>query len=172
VQQLLPVIECAQEVKMVLLFWALSLFSSANASSFTYGDNDGDGVMETLPLVVEGPVVNLLKSHYCEGKGKVLWLPRDVIRTPAFLADQKVADDMWYDEDKSIWLGSLYNTWNDQTIFADIPRDYRLVRLSDSYRGIMHLEFAQLLRVSCPVGTVPVAYVIEEIPETTIKLGR
>lgn len=157
---------------MVLLFWALSLFGSANASSFNYGDSNGDGVMESLPTVVDGPVVKLLKDHYCTGNGKVLLLPRDVIRTDAFLADQKAADDMWFDDDKRIWLGSLFSTWNDQTIFADIPRDYQLVRLKDTYRGIMHLEFAGLMRVSCPNGIKPVAYVIEEIPETTITMGR
>lgn len=157
---------------MVLLFWALSLFGSASASSFNYGDNDGDGVMETFPTVVEGPIVNQLKTHYCTGGGKPMWLSRETIRTEAFLADQKIAEDMWFDNDKSIWLGSLYSTWNDQTIFADIPRDYDLVTLKDVYRGIMHLEFANLLRVSCPGGEAPVAYVIEEITETTIVLGR
>lgn len=157
---------------MVLLFWALSLFGAASASSFNYGDNNGDGAMETFPTVVEGPIVNQLKSHYCEGGGKALQLSRETIRTEAFLADQKIAEDMWFDNDKSIWLGSLFSTWNDQTIFADIPRDYNLVMLKDTYRGIMHIEFAQLLRVSCPDGAAPVAYIIEEIPEKTIVLGR
>jgi len=157
---------------MVLLFWALSLFSSASASSFNYGDNNGDGVMETFPTVVDGPIVNQLKSHYCVGNGKTLLLSREAIRTEAFLADQKIADDMWYDEGKSIWLGSLYDKWDDKTIFADIPRDYTLIQLRDTYRGIMHLEFAQLLRVSCPPGITPVAYVIEEIPDTAFTVDR
>lgn len=157
---------------MVLLFWALSLFGAASASSFNWGDNNGDGVMETFPTVVEGPIVNQLKTHYCVGNGKTMLLSRETIRTEAFLADQKIADDMWYDEGKSIWLGSLYDKWDDKTIFADIPRDYTLIQLRDTYRGIMHLEFAQLLRVSCPAGVTPVAYVIEEITETTNVLGR
>jgi hypothetical protein len=149
---------------MVLLFWALSLFSSANASSFGYGGSN-------LPTVVEGPVINMLRNHYCKGGGQTLYLSRDIIRTSAFLADQKMTEDLYY-ENGSVWIGSLYSKWDDTTVFADIPRSFFPMLEKDIYHGVMHDEFASLLRVRCAQGEQLVPYTIEEIPETTITVGQ
>lgn len=146
---------------MVLLFWALSLFNVAQAHSFNYDENN-------RPTVVEGPVIQVLKEHYCTGGGNKLYLPRDVIRTEAFAADQARVDAA-YREGGWIWVDSLFPTWDDKTIFADVPRDYDLLRTRGKYRGFMRANLAVLLNVRCPGGAAPIPYILEE---TVVEVVR
>lgn len=146
---------------MVLLFWALSLFGTASAHSMNYDEDN-------RPTVVEGPVIQRLKEHYCTGRGEKLYLPRATIRTAAFSADQAKVDEA-YRAGGWIWVGSLFPTWNDTTIFADIPRDYDLLRKRGKYRGFMRANIATLLNVSCSDGKRPVPYILEEVPIEVIR---
>jgi hypothetical protein len=156
---------------MVLLFWALSLFNHANAHCGAWGDTDGDGHIDNVPKIVEGPVIQTLKAHYCTGRGKTLYLPRETVRSEAFNADRVKTDDI-YRSGGWVWLDTLVDTWDDETIFADIPRHDRKLRAADFYIGYMDQEHASMLHVTCPTGTAITSYKIMEIPETTIKLGR
>lgn len=157
---------------MVLLFWAHLFASQAVASSVNYGDFNKDGILDNAPKVVAGPRIQLLKDHFCTGEGKTLYLPREVLRNEAFQADQQMADYYWYEMDQMIWVGSLYTTWDDTTIFGDIPRNYELLRKNDVYVGRMVKDIALILDVQCKGGKAPRAYAIMEIPETTITVGQ
>ena len=145
---------------MVLLFWALSLFGTASAHSLNYDEDN-------LPTVVEGPTIQILKEHYCTGRGEKLYLQREVIRTAAFAADQAKVDEA-YRNGGWIWVDSLFPTWNDTSIFADIPRDYDLLRKRGKYRGFMRAKIAKFLNVRCPDGNQPIPYILEEVPVEVI----
>ena len=156
---------------MVLLFWALSLFNHANAHSGAWGDTDGDGDLDNVPKIVVGPVIEALKEHYCTGNGKTLYLPQEIVRTKSFEADRAKTDAV-YLSGGWVWLDTLVDKWDDETIFADIPRHDRKLRAADFYIGYMDQEHASILQVTCPAGTAITPYRIMEIPETTISIGR
>lgn len=157
---------------MVLLFWAHLFVSQAFASSVNYGDFDKDGDVDNAPQIVVGPRIQQLKNHFCVGEGKTLYLPSEVIRNKAYQADQQQVDYYWNVMDEMIWVGSLYSTWDDETIFADIPRNYELLRKNDVYVGKMTKDISLILNVQCKDGKSPRSYAIMEIPETTITMGR
>lgn len=147
---------------MVLLFWAHLLSSTAHATIFNFWGvvPDADGNLQEVyspPPVTDGPVINLLRDHYCTGNGSNLVLPAEVVYNDAFLNEMKIDADLWENEGK-IWIGGQ-DRWDDKTIFADIPFDSVLWDNNKTYHGLMNSPMARLLNVSCSSGK-PVNYTV------------
>ena len=147
---------------MILLFWAHLLSSTANATICKFWGlvtlEDGKNVTVYEPPPTEhGPVIELLRDHYCTGNGKDLHLPNSVVFNDVFVNEMKIDAYLWETERK-IWFGGQAR-WDDKTIFADIPFDSFLWDNDKVYHGLMNTPMAHLLNVECG-DQEPVNYTI------------
>jgi hypothetical protein len=145
---------------MVLLFWAL-FTSQASASSINFVRCDKDDVCAyTPPPIEEGPVIDQLRKHYCTGRSHPLILSRAEVYTPALVEEMRVRAE--YRADGAIWVGAQ-STWNDDTIFADMPYNYDLWMKTGMFMGIMDKHMAKLLDVSCANGKEPAPFYVTAV---------
>ncbi len=144
---------------MVLLFWAHLLSSPAHAAAgnFVRCDEATGECFYSPPPIVEGPVIKKLRKHYCTGKGTPLILGHDEVYTPALQNEMRIRDE--YRADGAIWIG-WQETWDDNTIFADMPYNYELWMKTGVFAGRMEKHMAKLLNVKCPDGKKPAEFYV------------
>lgn len=147
---------------MVLLFWAHLLSSPAHATIFNFWgvvpDASGNArVAYEPPPITEGPVIKLLRDHFCTGEGQALVLPKEVVQNPSFVETRALEARLWKEE-MTIYTGGQA-AWNDQTIFADMPFELSSWEKYGVFRGLMESQMAGLLSANCG-DKEPVPYMV------------
>ena len=147
---------------MVLLFWAHLLSSTAEASAVNFVRcDDSTGQCEYLPPPIEsGPVIEKLRKHYCIGGGHPLILDRNEVYTPALVKEMETRAS--YRAKGEIWFG-WQEVWNDNTIFADMPYNFKLWMKTGVFAGMMNDDMAKLLDVHCTNGKPPIEYYVSAV---------